>query len=261
MTPKQIILAVIAAVFLMVGIPTAYSSFYTVQEGNTGLVFTWGQLTETSAPGLHFKIPFAQSVKVIETRTLKAEAPAAAATKDIQPIHADIALNWRYGNVEAAYQRCGTDCESRIIDPRVQEGVKAIVAMYRAEDLIKQREKVKTEITVQIKSMLNGTNIIVEDVMIKNLTLSEPFMASIEAKQIAEQNAIKAKNDLERIKVEAQQSIATAQAEAEKIRIQAEAVQKQGGKEYVQLQWIAKWNGALPTTSLGSNTQTLVQLP
>ncbi len=70
----------------------------------------------------------------------------------------------------------------------------------------------------------------------------------------AEQNALAAKNKLEQVKFEAEQRIAQAQAEAEAIRIQAEAIQNQGGAEYVNLKAIEKWDGKLPVYSLGSAT-------
>jgi uncharacterized membrane protein YqiK len=66
------------------------------------------------------------------------------------------------------------------------------------------------------------------------------------------------KNKLERIKFEAQQKIEQSKAEAETIKIQANAIREQGGAEYIQLKWIEKWNGQLPTTNLGAGGNGLI---
>jgi regulator of protease activity HflC (stomatin/prohibitin superfamily) len=143
--------------------------------------------------------------------------------------------------------------ESKVIDPRIQEVVKAVVARYSAEELLAKREEVKQEVELALRNQLASYNIVVEAIQITNFQFSASFDHAIEAKQTAEQNALKAKNDLERIKIEADQKIAMAKAEAETIRIQADAIRAQGGAEYVQLKAIEKWNGQLPQVS-GANT-------
>jgi hypothetical protein len=88
------------------------------------------------------------------------------------------------------------------------------------------------------------------------------FSDAVESKVKAEQQAKKAEHDLARIRTEGEQRVATAKAEAEAIKAQAEAINKQGGAEYVQLKWIEKWNGALPTTQLAAGgAMPLLQLP
>ena len=91
-----------------------------------------------------------------------------------------------------------------------------------------------------------------EDIQITNFKFSPSFDHAIEEKQTAEQQALKAKNDLERIKVEAEQKITLARAEALTIQIQAQAIKEQGGTEYVQLKAIEKWNGQLPQVTSGN---------
>ncbi len=63
---------------------------------------------------------------------------------------------------------------------------------------------------------------------------------------MAQQQALKAANDLDRIKTEAEQRVAQATAEAEAIKIQAQAITQQGGRDYVQLKAVEKWDGKLP---------------
>lgn len=232
----------ILLIFLIGGI-------FTIDAGERGIILTTGSVSSVEKDGLHFKMPFFQSVKKVDIRTRKAHAPAQAASSDMQRVGTEVSLNYRLdeNSLESIYTRTGVDIESPLIDPRIQEVVKAVVAKYQADKLLAQREIVKGEIESLLKQSLAPYHVIVEAVQITDFKFSEQYDAAIEAKQTAEQNAQKAKNDLERIKVEAEQKVATARAEAEAIRIQAEAIKAQGGAEYVQLKAIEKWDGALPT--------------
>ena len=232
------------------------ASFYTVQSGEKAIVFTWGKITKVTGEGLNFKIPYVQSVTKVDIRTLKAEAPAVAASKNMQTVHTTVTLNYHLDpdQLHALYAKVGLDVEAKIIAARIQEVVKAVVAKYTADELLAQREAVKSEISALLTHQVAQYNIIVETggVQITNFQFSDAFVQAIEQKQIAEQNALKAKNDLDRIKVEAEQQIAQARGAAEAIRIQADAIRAQGGKEYVNLKAIEKWNGQLPTYTGGN---------
>jgi regulator of protease activity HflC (stomatin/prohibitin superfamily) len=191
-----------------------------------------------------------QSISKVDIRTQKAEAPANAASKNMQTVSTVVTLNFHLdpGKLRQLYSTVGLDVESKIIAARIQETVKAVVARYTAEELLSQRDQVKTEISESLTKQLLEYNIVVDSggVQITNFDFSRAFNESIEDKQVAEQKALTAKNNLDRIKVEVEQKVAQAQGEAEAIRIQAEAIKAQGGKEYVNLKAIEKWNGQLP---------------
>lgn len=224
------------------------SSLYTVNAGERAVITRFGKVNAISGDGLHLKLPFVDSVEKISVRTRKATSPANAGTNDLQNVTTEVTLNYHLDplKLEDTYTRVGLDVEHKVIDPRIQEVVKGVLAKYTAEQLLKQREAVKGAIVNGLRSSIAEYNIILEDVQITNFSFSKTFDDAIEAKQTAEQNALKAKNDLDRIKVEAEQKIAMAQAEAETIRIQAAAIREQGGQAYVQLKAIEKWDGALP---------------
>jgi hypothetical protein len=93
-----------------------------------------------------------------------------------------------------------------------------------------------------------------------NFGFSPEYQKAIEAKVISVQQTAKAQQDLERIKVEASSRIAQADGEAKAIAIQAAAIQNNGGENYVKLQWIEKWDGKLPTTVLGGDSKTLMNI-
>lgn len=174
-----------------------------------------------------------------------------AYSKDIQTVESTIALNYHVKPeaVNKLYQEVGKGYQSRIIDPAIQESVKSATAKFTAQELIEQRPKVKEEIKVELLARLEKY-FIVDEFSIINFSFSNEYENAIEEKQVAQQSALKAKNDLERIKTEAEQRVAEAEAEAKAIQIQAEAITQQGGKEYVNLKAIEKWNGILPQTML-----------
>ncbi len=238
-----------------------WSCFFTVRSGERALVFRFGQVQTVVSDGLHFKLPFIEDIKIVDVRTQKAHSPANAGTRDLQTVTSEVALNYHLQAESLAdtYSRIGLDVENKVIDPRIQEIVKAVVAKFSAEELLTKREDVKNEIATGLRTSLLAYNIAVEDIQITNFSFSHSFDAAIEAKQTAEQQALKAKNDLDRIKVEAQQKIAMAEAEARTIQIQAQAIKEQGGAEYVQLKAIEKWDGKLPQVS-GGNTP-FINLP
>lgn len=230
--------------------------FTTIGAGQVGVYTRLGAYEKTVGPGLHWRTPFVEDVDKFDVQTQKEQTEAAAASKDLQTVNATVAVNY---NVNAdligdLYVRIGRDYKAKIIDPAVQEVVKAVTANYTAEELITKRAIVTDEILqalkVLVKDRAQGDNLTVTGVSIVNFNFSESFNAAIEAKVTAEQNALAAKNKLEQVKYEAQQQIETAKATAESQRIQSQALAAQGGEDFVQLKAIEKWNGVLPTQML-----------
>jgi regulator of protease activity HflC (stomatin/prohibitin superfamily) len=160
--------------------------------------------------------------------------------------------------VNVIYQEIGLFFKERIIDPAVQEAVKAVTAQFTAEELITRRSEVKEQIRESLAKRLLVFNIIVDDFNIVDFSFSREFNAAIEAKQTAEQQALKAKRDLDRIKIEAEQKVTQARAEAEAQRLQRETITP----TILQLRAIEKWDGkfpqviggAMPFIDLGSLT-------
>lgn len=246
----------VASFFVVVVVVLLINPFVIVSAGHRGVVLTWGAVSgKVLGEGLHFVTPIAQSVKLIEVRTVKLEATASAYSKDLQTVSAQVALNYHVApdSVNSLYQNIGTDYESRVLSPAIQEAVKGVAAKFTAQELIEKRAVVKDEIKMELVERLAKNFLIVDEFSLVNFEFSTAYEQAIEAKQVAQQNALAAENKLVQIKVEAEQRIAQATAEAEAIKIQAQAVTQQGGKEYVSLQWVAKWNGILPTTMLGDS--------
>ncbi|SEU25657.1 prohibitin family protein [Paenibacillus sp. NFR01] len=255
MRPGKIV--TIAAILLIV-VLVAFNSFASVQYGHIGLYKTFGKLNNNMlSPGIHLKIPFIQTVIQVNTQVTKAETDTSASSKDLQPVSTHVAVNYSV-NKDSAYNlmnNIGGNFDSIIINPAIQEIVKEVTAKYPAEDLITRRDVVAGEISDLLTKRLAKYDLIVNDINIVNFKFSDAFDQSIEAKQVAQQQALKAENDLRRVEIEAKQKVAQAQAEAESLRLKKQEVTP----ELVQLKQIEvqekaleKWNGVLPSVTGGA---------
>ncbi|MEK3749980.1 prohibitin family protein [Paenibacillus sp. FSL E2-8871] len=253
--PGKIVSGVAAVlIVLLVGA----NSFVSVEYGHVGLYKTFGKLNDnTLSPGIHFKVPFIQTVIQVNTQVTKAETDTSASSKDLQPVSTHVAVNYSVNKASAfnLMNNIGGNFDNVIINPAIQEIVKEVTAKYPAEDLITRRDVVSSEISEHLTARLAKYDLIVNDINIVNFKFSEAFNQSIEAKQVAQQQALKAENDLRRIEIEAKQKIAQAQAEAESLRLKKQEVTP----ELVQLKQIEvqekaleKWNGVLPSVTGGA---------
>lgn len=227
-----------------------FGGVYIIQPGKTGVLLTLGKVSPTTIPnGIHVKIPIAQKIVKVNIQTQKYEAEASAASQDLQIVTSKIATNYHLeaSAVPNLYKDVGLNYATTIIMPMEQEVVKSATAKFTAEQLITKREEVRLEIKDTLIERLASRGIVVEEVSIVNFDFSAQFNNAIEAKVTAEQNALAAKNKLAQVEYEAQQRVTQAKGEADAIAIQAQAINSQGGRDYVQLQAIGKWNGQLPT--------------
>jgi len=255
MGPKPGLIKVAAIVFVVFLIFSG--SLVIIGPGQRGVVINFGAVSDQVwDEGLHFKIPIYQRVEKMDVRVQKEQTDAEAASKDLQDTRSTIAVNFNIIPDKAGwvFQHLGRGYNERVIDPVTQEVVKAVTARYTAIELITNREKIRTEIKELLKARLLAYHIAVVDVSIVNFKFSAQFAQAIENKQTAEQMALKASRDLDRIKIEAQQKIAAAQAEAESLRLQRQNITP----DLVELrrieamqQAIQKWNGVLPQVTGG----------
>jgi regulator of protease activity HflC (stomatin/prohibitin superfamily) len=231
-------------------------SYHLIHAGHVGVITHFGAVQEEILPeGLHFITPVKTKVVPINVRIQLVEDEASASSKDLQIVTSRVALNFYLSKAKAniIFQELGLDYERTIIAPTIQESLKSTIAKFNAEEVITQRPKVKQMIFEDIKIRLEKNNIIVTDFSIVDFSFSTEFNKAIEEKQIAEQSALRAVNDLERIKTEAEQvevkalGDAKAQIEIAKAEAQAqELLRKTISEQIIKLRAIEKWNGVLP---------------
>lgn len=249
------------ALGILVGIPViilgvAVESYVSIPAGHRGVLLQFGAVKGVLSEGAHFITPFMQKVSITEVRTQKEVAKASAASKDLQTVSSEVAINFHIdpGQVGELFKNVGSEYAERIIDPATQETVKSVVANYTAEELIKSRARVKTEIDTLLTGRLRRYSIVVEPggVSLTNFEFSEEFNRAIEQKQVAQQSAEQQKYELQKAELQAQTLVATAEGRAKAAKIEAEALNSQGGQKVLAKMFIDKWNGQFPTV-MGSN--------
>ncbi len=236
------IIIVLAALIIIFG------TFGTIGAGERGILLQFGAVQDKIfGEGLYVKIPMIQKVVKIDVKIKKDEVPISAASKDLQIVTSRIALNYHLApeSVNKIWQKVGKDYNTKVVAPTIQEVVKAITARFTAEELITKREEVKEQVKATLAERLSERFIVVDEFNIIDFEFSSAFNDAIEAKVTAEQLKLKADRDLERIKIEAEQKIAEAQGKAEAIRIEAWALMQ--NPKVVELRWIEKWDGKVPT--------------
>jgi prohibitin 2 len=232
------IVAVIVAIFFLLSFSRPWVQVGAVQE-------------KVLAEGIHPRIPIMQEIVIVDVKVQKVETDAAAASSDLQDVTSRVALNYHIvpDKANVVYQKIGVHFKERIIDPAILEVVKAVTAKYTAEELITKRPAVSEAMRASLAERLSEYNVAVDAFSIVIFSFSKIFTEAIESKQTAEQLALKARRDLDRIKIEAEQKITAARAEAESLRLQRANISLdliELRKVEANLRAIEKWNGILP---------------
>lgn len=244
--PKKLIIIIIA---LIVVLWFFLSTIRVIGTGEIGVVTRYGKVIGRElGEGIHMVAPFGvDKVTIYDIKVLKQQDEVTAASKDLQDVGATLALNYRINSsrVSEVHQKIGEFYPFKLIDPALQEVFKATSAKYSAQELITNRAEVKSEALKLIKERLEGFGIVVDDLSIVNFKFSEAYSKAIEEKQIAQQNAERARFNLEAAKIDAEAQSAQAQTLS---------------PLFLQKQAIDKWDGKLPTY-LGQGQGTVFNIP
>lgn len=254
-----------------------YGFFAKVDSGYVGIVTHFGKIKDKVLPaGFHFTGYF-EHVHPINVRTQIKNGDVVAFSSDIQQVTLNVSINYNV-TPEAAntlYKTISGDYFATLISPRVNENVKVVVSNYTAERLIASREVLSAEVLKLMREDLAPYGITATAISIENIDFTDAFENAVEAKQVATQEAQKARTQQDQQTMEAQQEATRkkiaaeaaaevmrteADAKAYEIRVQAEAEAEANQKiaasitdvliEYVQAQ---NWDGKLPGTYVGSD--------
>jgi regulator of protease activity HflC (stomatin/prohibitin superfamily) len=238
-------------------------SFTVISAGHTGVQITLGEVNpQPLTEGVHFVNPIS-IVKDINTQLQKAVADSqTAGTKDLQQVHTDIVINYRMSptNLPHIYKEFGLDIDNKILGPAINDAFKAVTGKYDSSELITKRDEVSQAILIHLREKVAPFDIVVSNVSLVNFGFSADYQKAIEAKVIATQQTAKAEQDLRRIEIEAKQAIAVAEGKARAIAIETQAINSQGGDNYVKLKQIEKWNGKYPDTVVNGSTGLMMNL-
>ncbi|KAG4088470.1 band 7 family-domain-containing protein [Neocallimastix lanati (nom. inval.)] len=249
---KKLIFGGIYFIIAVIVILLIFSSFTVIDAGHTGVVVRLGKVSDNVLnEGFHFKLPIITNIVKIDNRVLKTEVESNSASKDLQSISSKVSVNYRVNTNSSAkiYKNVGNNFNNVIVNPAIQECMKSVTAKYNAEELITKRAIVSSEMEKEISQKINPYGLNIEVFNIIDFDFSEEFSKAIEAKQTAQQQALKAEQDLARIKVEASQTVEKAKAESEAYQLK----NQQLTDKVIMMEFVEKWDGKLPTVTSGGS--------
>jgi len=247
-------------IFLLLG-AILFRPFAIVNAGERGVIMRFGKVQDgVLDEGMHPIIPVVTSVKRLSVRVQQNTFNADAASKDLQRVTTELAINWHIdpARVNKIFQQVGDQQQivSGIITPAVSEVLKAATAKKTAEEIITRRTDLKEEIDRNLETRLAAYGVIVDDVSLVDFAFSPEFSKAIEAKQIAEQEAKQAEFIAVKASKEAIGEVNRAKGQAEAQRLQRLTLTP----ELLQKQAIEKWDGRFPTVMSGNGTLPLINI-
>lgn len=234
----------VLAIFLLI---TFFSSFYTVKSTERGVLATFGKIKDkTVKDGLHFKVPFVQSVDKVNIQQKKFDGKEDSYTRDVQTSEVQYTINYDLvqDNVAKLMKNVGDDYHTRIVVPYIRSAIKSSFGNFNATQIVENRDKVRAEIESKLRNTLDKNYFTNIHFQLVNIDFDDQFETAIKEKQVAEQNALKAKNVTIQVEEQAKQTKIKAEAEAEAIRIKSTALER--NPKLVEYEAVQKWNGYLP---------------
>ena len=254
----------ILVIFIIFILVIIFNSFKSIPTGFVGVKTRFGQVQDTMLnEGLNLKIPFIEKIVLMDCRTQKTEYTMEASSKDLQKIsNFKVAINYNItkDTANSLYREVGVDYKTIIVEPAIQEAMKATIANYTAEELITKRNEVSAFALEALYNKLQNSGITLTSLNILDLSFSPEFDQAVEQKQIVEQETQKAQYELEKAKVENEKKIENAKADAEVMKQQNAQITE----NYLKLKeienqkaMIDKWNGQLPSTLMSDDVSSI----
>ena len=280
----NIVTKVVTGVISLFVLIVALGSFYTVDEGERGVVTRYGEIVSISQPGLSWKTPIIESVEQISVRDHVAlYQDLETYSRDQQPATMDISVTYRVdpSRVDKVYKMYGDrkGLVDRLITRAVMEDTKSVFGLFNAESAIRERGRLNTEMNNKLRASINDGPVIIVGVQVEDVTFSKAYEQSVEQRMLAEVAVHKERQNLDREKVLADIVRTQAQGAADQVRMAAEAeadaIRLRGNAEaeaitaraealknnaaLIELVKAENWDGKLPTTMLPNSTVPFIE--
>ncbi|MDP2137241.1 MAG: prohibitin family protein [Candidatus Didemnitutus sp.] len=234
---------------------------YVVQPGTRGVAVTLGTVSPDFKPeGFGFRQPFITHIQPISIRQQTRPMPAECYSSDLQQVKMEVHVLYRVPqhSVVKIFQEYAGEPFDNLIAPRVQEALKEVAATQSAEQIVKNREAIKTRALELARKKIGSDFLDVVDLVIFNLALSPELETAIEMKMVQEQEAEKAKFTQLKAQIEADTAIIRAKGEAEAIQVRGTALR--ANPDFIKLQILQNWNGRSPLVVGGGESNILLSL-
>lgn len=230
--------------------------FEVVDPGHRGIETNLGKVVGEPLPeGLHFYNPFTSDIKEFSVRQDTWNSKTSIFTKDTQRVDVEFTVTYSADPkfVTQIYLDYGREdaMTEKLVKPVVLGSIKDAIGQVIADELVQKREIITREALKEVQENLASRHIAISDLQFTNLDFDNAYEQAVEQKVVATQQAQKAKNETVRIQEEAKQTIATAQAEAEAMRIKSQALSQNRG--LVEFELAQKWDGKLPVYMMGNS--------
>jgi len=272
---RSMIFGGLVFIALLFGATILFGSWYTIDEGERGVVLRNGEYKKTSEPGLHFKFPVIDDVVKLSVRTEKEVYSMDSYSQDQQLATLIVSVNYvlNPAAVDAVYSTYGSTegVVLRLLTPRVNQEAKIVFGRFTAASAIRERGRMNVEVQAAITSSIAAAepSVLIDSVQIEDVKFSPEYEDSIEQRMLAEVAVQRSLQDLERERVQADIVNTQTDAEAYKRRelgqAEADAIAARGqalkdNPDLVELVQAERWNGILPTTMVPSGALPVIGL-
>lgn len=217
---------------------TAYSCCFVVRPGEAAVLFNrfTGLRDGVYNEGLRFRFPIIDEPKFYNVRLAPRELTTTTGTKDMQKVNVRLRVLFRPVPERLCdiYRTYGTDYDERILPSVSNEALKAVIAEFKAEELIQKRSEVSTRLQVMMRERIADFNIVLEDISLVDLQFTKEFMNAVEQKQVAEQEAERYKFVVQENEQKKKATIIRAEGESTAAKMISDAM-GQSGPGFVEL--------------------------
>lgn len=246
-----------------------------IDQTERGVILEFGKVDEVVGPGLTIYNCFFKDIVRIPVKTMLETTSIEAGSKDLQTVHVKSEVNYQIDPnfVDTVYSRYGTAVVATVLEPKIKETITGITPQYVPEEMMQKREEIRSRMERALQEKLDsaGAHIFVKGFTITEFNFSRAFNDAIEAKQVAEQEALKEKNVLDKVRNQNEQKVIAARADSTakviaakadsvETAVKLEVLKKAHVKEYITLKWIETWDGKLPGVIANDKMMPIVDL-
>lgn len=269
----RLLTLILTGIAVLIGLSFVFGTWYTIDQGERGVITRYGAVVGTAEPGLGFKFPWIEHVDTVNIQSNVREYDKMSVySRDQQTAEIRVSVNYRIpgDRVAEVYSEYGgrEGIVSRLLDRQAFEKIKNVFGRYNAINAIQERSRLNADITEVVRAGVGNAPLIVESVQLENIDFSDAYESAIEARMTAEVGVEKQKQDLAKEKVtaeivvtqaqaQADSKLAVARSDAESIRLkglaEADAIKARGDalRENPGIPGLIqaeKWDGKLPQT-------------